>query len=170
MTIRIALSAESRSLFRLSLSLSLALSLARGAMLVFVKALTGNTMTLEVEPTDTLESMCPRIQDKTGFVRVRAGLALSSASCSASSSSSTAARESQPTDTIDWRLMQHPTRPTALYVPRSRAAATSHSCRLRHHQGEHHPVAVASGISLSGSSRYSMMMDLYCCILMNEAR
>ena len=70
MTIRIALSAESRSLFRLSLSLSLALSLARGAMLVFVKALTGNTMTLEVEPTDTLESMCPRIQDKTGFVRV----------------------------------------------------------------------------------------------------
>jgi len=126
------------SLSCLLLSRSLAL-----AMQIFIKTLTGKTITLEVEPTDTIEVVHQKIQDKSGFVRV---LLCRVSSCSASSTST--ARESQPTDTIDWHLMQHPTRPTALYLPRSRAAATSHSRRLRHHQGEHHPLRSAAPMTI----------------------
>jgi len=50
-------------------------------MLVFVKTLTGKTITLEVEPTNTVGAVLQRIQDKSGFVRVL----LSRVSCSASS-------------------------------------------------------------------------------------
>jgi ubiquitin len=37
------------------------------AMQIFVKTLTGKTITLEVEPTDTIESVKQKIQDKEGI-------------------------------------------------------------------------------------------------------
>jgi len=40
------------------------------AMQIFIKTLTGKTITLEVEPTDTIEVVHQKIQDKSGFVRV----------------------------------------------------------------------------------------------------
>jgi ubiquitin len=36
-------------------------------MQIFIKTLTGKTITIEVEPTDTIESVKQKIQDKEGI-------------------------------------------------------------------------------------------------------
>jgi len=36
-------------------------------MIVFIKTLTGKTITLEVEPTDSIEDVKQKIQDKEGI-------------------------------------------------------------------------------------------------------
>ena len=60
-----------RSLLRVALFCALIAPLDAMAMQIFIKTLTGKTITLEVEPADTILSVKEKIQDKEGIATGR---------------------------------------------------------------------------------------------------
>jgi ubiquitin len=66
-----AYSQMTRLLLRVALFCALVVPLDALAMQIFVKTLTGMTITLEVEPNDTIASVKEKIQDKEGIATAR---------------------------------------------------------------------------------------------------
>ncbi len=66
-----AYSQMTRSLLRVALFCALVAPLDAMAMQIFVKTLTGKTITLEVDPNDTIVSVKEKIQDKEGIATGR---------------------------------------------------------------------------------------------------
>jgi hypothetical protein len=113
-------------------------------MQIFVKTLTGKTITLEVESSDTIEAIKTKISDKEGKTRHSSGMALRPMSFSVDHANMQAAL------TWDWSLQKappcplndvpkvtcrHPSRSAASHLCGQAARRGSHPSRLQHSKG-----------------------------------